>query len=431
MKKTFIFSILLILNSVSFSTQNYWIRVSSPTPSELYKCAFPDSMNIWAGGDSGVIIHSSNGGINWFTQNSTLSIEYRFVDLYFLNNRLGWGITFNIANGSSAMIKTTNSGNNWINTNIADTNINTVYFIDSLNGFYGEIYGGLIYKTTNSGTNWAKCTIESNLYTYFPKNKFIFTDTQHGLCVGGARDAGGPMWRTIDGGLNWFMINNAGEPVNDAAYSGPNTIIGTGGDFDYGISIEVSSNNGTSWDNFYAGYICVGMAVAPRTPADIWIASGTCAGWEVSFDSAKTWDTVRVGNNISINDVKFCDQFHGWSVGAGGALYKFNRDMIGIKNIHYDLPTTFILYQNYPNPFNPTTNIKYSVTSNVKSETSNVKLIIYDILGKEVATLVNEKFNAGTYSVTFDGSSYATGVYFYQLISDGNIIDTKKMVIVK
>ena len=88
-------------------------------------------------------------------------------------------------------------------------------------------------------------------------------------------------------------------------------------------------------------------------------------------------------------------------------------------------PTEFSLSQNYPNPFNPVTRIQYSVNS-----TQNVTLKVYDLLGREVATLVNEEKPAGNYEVEFDGSALTSGIYFYQ-VKAGNFIETKKMVLLR
>jgi hypothetical protein len=101
-----------------------------------------------------------------------------------------------------------------------------------------------------------------------------------------------------------------------------------------------------------------------------------------------------------------------------------------VNQISKDIPKEFILSQNYPNPFNPTTKIKFEIPLDVKRERSNVKLIIYDILGKEISTLVNESLQPGTYEVTFDGSNLSTGIYFY-VLKAGDYIETKKMVLIK
>ncbi len=98
---------------------------------------------------------------------------------------------------------------------------------------------------------------------------------------------------------------------------------------------------------------------------------------------------------------------------------------IGIQPISTEIPGEFSLFQNYPNPFNPVTRIKYSIP-----ESSQAKLVIYDMNGKEVYTLVNEWHNTGIYEYEFNASNLASGVYFYQLITN-NFTETKKMVLIK
>ena len=94
------------------------------------------------------------------------------------------------------------------------------------------------------------------------------------------------------------------------------------------------------------------------------------------------------------------------------------------------VPDNFTLYQNYPNPFNPVTTIKYSIPANEKSEAHNVKLLIFDILGNEVAVLVNEIQTSGEYKVSFNASNLASGTYFYRL-QVGDYSQTKKMLLIK
>ena len=96
-----------------------------------------------------------------------------------------------------------------------------------------------------------------------------------------------------------------------------------------------------------------------------------------------------------------------------------------VKETTNNIPAEFALSQNYPNPFNPTTTINYSV-----SKSGAVVLKVYNIMGKEVETLVNEQKTAGNYEVKFNASKLATGVYFYQLKS-GDFISTKKLVLLK
>ncbi len=96
------------------------------------------------------------------------------------------------------------------------------------------------------------------------------------------------------------------------------------------------------------------------------------------------------------------------------------------------LTTSYILDQNYPNPFNPSTKIKFSIPGNaIQSEAKNmVTLKVYDILGNEIATLIDEYKSAGSYEVEFDAKDIPSGIYFYQLTS-GEFIQTKKMLLIK
>ncbi|MCB9207757.1 MAG: T9SS type A sorting domain-containing protein [Ignavibacteriales bacterium] len=115
--------------------------------------------------------------------------------------------------------------------------------------------------------------------------------------------------------------------------------------------------------------------------------------------------------------------------------------IVGIKDNKKNVFDNFSLSQNYPNPFNPITTIEYNIPPNVKSETSNgfipsgvegssLQLIVYDVLGRKVATLVNQPQKPGNYSIQFNGSNLASGIYYYQL-KVGSFIQTKKMVLMK
>ncbi|MCH8033439.1 MAG: T9SS type A sorting domain-containing protein [Bacteroidetes bacterium] len=98
---------------------------------------------------------------------------------------------------------------------------------------------------------------------------------------------------------------------------------------------------------------------------------------------------------------------------------------VDVENIQAEIPTDFTLHQNYPNPFNPSTKIKFVIPNS-----SFVNLKVYNVLGKEAATLVNEERPAGSYELEFDASSLASGVYLYRLQA-GDFIETKKMILLR
>ena len=169
-----------------------------------------------------------------------------------------------------------------------------------------------------------------------------------------------------------------------------------------------------------------------------------------------SWQTAKVVANLNIDSAVFVvngNIVHTWRYTAGtfgagcpkvldannffGAEatdemyvddYYYNPNTIwptGVKQQSQEIPVTFALEQNYPNPFNPTTNIKFSIPTQ-----GLVTLKVFNSLGKEVATLVNEVTNTGTYVVDFDAGNLTSGVYFYRLQSD-NFSETKRMILIK
>ena len=137
----------------------------------------------------------------------------------------------------------------------------------------------------------------------------------------------------------------------------------------------------------------------------------------VSFDATELdtgdyYSTLRIFSN---------DPFHPQ---VNIPVHMLVSTLTGIEN-EFTLPTEFSLEQNFPNPFNPLTTIKYAI-----KELASVKLILYDILGREVEVLVNEEQDAGYYKVNFNAGRLASGIYFYRLQA-GDFVETKKMVLLK
>ncbi len=112
-----------------------------------------------------------------------------------------------------------------------------------------------------------------------------------------------------------------------------------------------------------------------------------------------------------------------------GALFG-DTNLVGLNQISTEIPHEYSLSQNYPNPFNPMTKLKFDVMSNVKGQMSNVRLTVFDVLGKLVEVLVDGQLSPGTYEVDFDGSNLPSGVYYYILEAE-DFSMTKKMVLIK
>ena len=147
------------------------------------------------------------------------------------------------------------------------------------------------------------------------------------------------------------------------------------------------------------------------------------------------WHTVGFmegkGNSTEINDYSFIDDISDFDF-AGEVFYRLKQiDFNGTFDYSNEISVKaystdkFILDQNYPNPFNPWTMISYSIP-----QTSFVTLKVYDVLGNEVVTLVNETKSAGKYDVNFNATNLSNGIYFYTIKTD-NFTYTKKMVLLK
>ncbi|MBL7129427.1 MAG: T9SS type A sorting domain-containing protein [Ignavibacteria bacterium] len=148
-------------------------------------------------------------------------------------------------------------------------------------------------------------------------------------------------------------------------------------------------------------------------------------------DSVTIGDTTKdvsiaMNNGLFVGDVLVWVIYNKDSLSFSNLYGKSKLIIIGdVKKMSNELPNKYTLHQNFPNPFNPVTNIRFDIP-----RSSQVKLIIYDALGREVATLVNEKLNAGSYETDWDGSSYPSGVYFYR-VETNEFIYVRKMVMIK
>ena len=188
---------------------------------------------------------------------------------------------------------------------------------------------------------------------------------------------------------------------------------------DDSLIILTSKNNGLSYNTL----VKLGSEELNTTPE-------LCESIFIPLPSQ--WERRSFVLPVKTNRIQFTGIRNYW----GSELYIdsicIGRNLAGIIK-EPDLPLTFSLSQNYPNPFNPVTKIKFDVPE-VRGERLEVRMIIYDILGKEVATLVNDKLAPGTYEYEWDGSNYSSGVYFYKLIIDdasAPLSITKKMVLMK
>lgn len=411
-------------------SQNTWTKQYSGYSENFKTVVFTDSVYGWIAGDSGLIINTTNSGSNWATQVRNPN-DY-LVDIFFLNRQFGWSIAWRVSGASihSIIYTTTNGGSNWASYIYNDTTtlLNTIHFINPNTGFIGCTYtlNKTILRTTNGGVNWFPANVDTNFASNFPVKKFKFMDANTGFAVGGYLDICGVVWKTTDGGNSWSSTTIGGEPYNSIQFPNSNTVVISGGDYEYGVSVNYSSDRGENWNYFFTGYFGIGYSLAFRTSTEGWITAGFSRMFLKSTDGGAGWFNVDTPDSTSVYSLTFTNQRTGWAVGDNGTILKFAGNPIGISNTGNTVPDRMELHQNYPNPFNARTVVRFSL-----SVVSDVILKVFDITGKEIEVLINERKNPGEYNVTFDGNNFTSGVYFYQLIADGKVVQTRKMLMLK
>jgi len=155
----------------------------------------------------------------------------------------------------------------------------------------------------------------------------------------------------------------------------------------------------------------------PSAPDQI-VVTGS-HNWSSSAETSNNENTLIVHSKRIAN--LFLQEFKARYIEAGGT----DTILVSVKQTNDLAPSEFSLSQNYPNPFNPTTKISFSLKH---SGLSTLK--VYDLLGREIASLVNEYLTAGNYTIEWSGSNLSSGVYFYQIRS-GDFVATKKMILQK
>jgi hypothetical protein len=256
----------------------------------------------------------------------------------------------------------------------------SVMYATSASQIYLSTDRGYTYTNISSGLPGRTIT---GVYTH-PDSAGVVVITQSGF-------GGGHIFKTTNSGTVWSDIsgNLPDSPANDVLiyYPGVSTsvyLIATD------VGVFITNNYGTSWTELASGL--------PNTVA-------------MHLDYNRMSNKIRIGTH-------------------GRGVYEITN-LTGISSITGEIPEGYSLEQNFPNPFNPSTTIKYKIP-----EKGNVSLTIYNLLGKEAASLVNQVQNKGTYEVQFNGNSLSSGVYYYKLTVNSfngasNFSETKSMILIK
>jgi len=407
MKKFIYIFIAVLFSGISYS-QSGWYQVYEPAANKYINTIQFTSGNtgyaaLWSYSNTGGLLKTTNAGVNW----EIVTPPGAAWDLSFLDDNTGY---IDFYNGMDRTCKTSNGGINWVQQDSL-YDLYGLRFFDVNTGFVAAKYGGG-KRTTNGGNNW----------TYFPSSGCwhqivsICCLTAESYVVGGSGFS-----KTTNSGTNW--INT--PVVDDGAIYFFNATTGIWAS--YSGRIYKTTNAGNNWFTFdsintssldYRNIMFVNENTGYLSAHYNYIYKTTNGG--------HNWSQQVINSSNGIEYVYFINPNTGYAGGYNGAIYKTTTGgTVFVNKISTEIPSAYSLSQNYPNPFNPSTVVRFSL-----SVVSNVVLKVYDVNGREVEVLVNERLQPGTYQTDWNGSKYSSGVYFYK-IQAGDFSETKRMLLIK
>jgi len=408
---------------------NNWNLLTSNTNKSFNDIYFKSKDSGIFVGSGGTIFRSTNGGLNWIKSETDISNDLNSIS--FINNTTGF-----LFGAGGMILNTTNFGDSWnILPNTTFRNLNSSFFIDAETGWVVGS-GNMLMKTTDSGNNWF--FIDNHINAIHNLRSVFFLNSFTGFIMGnwntgfpGSGQLGSSILKTTDGGYNWaFIYRNDNIVFNRLTFTDSSN-----GYIDVNSYIFKTTNGGNYWSpgpyntvnfneinfiNKYTGY-AAGISydgLGYDKNGVIYKTTNEGLNWSLQFS--------EFGKGV--NKVFALDSSYIWTSGVQNSVYRSTNGggiIIGINNFAENIPKEYSLEQNYPNPFNPVTKIVFNIP-----EQENVILKVFDMLGKEIQTLVNEPLRGGRYSFDFEGNNLPSGVYYYQL-KTGDFIETKKMMLIR
>jgi photosystem II stability/assembly factor-like uncharacterized protein len=390
---------------------NTW-EIKAGFQQHLFKNHFFNESTGIAVGNKGEIWKTTDAGNNWIQkQGGTVQ---NLKGLYFINDLTGYS-----CGDTGTILKTMDAGESWssLSSGIIN-NLTNIYFFNSQTG-YATGFNGRVLKTINAGDNWFTQNSSYNGELY----ETYFHNDQTGYIIADFR-----ILRTTNGGNNWTSSNQARGFSIDFKDSLIGIVCGGSG------AIFLTTNGGVNWILNQTSYFSNLLSIKYLNDSEV-ISVGMDGLALKSSNSGYNWTRMTIGTRNNLNNLTFTDDQTGYVIGDYGTVLKTtNGGIVFIKKISSSIPEGFILHQNYPNPFNPLTKIKFLIPIRMSAfGKSYIKLKVFDITGKEIVVLADEKFNPGEYEVTFNAALYglSSGIYFYSLITEEGVVQTKKMILLR
>lgn len=376
--------------------------------------------SIFAGVDS-VVFRTTDNGDTWQRTGSMPHLEltpFAIKSLYTSTS------TFIFAGSSgSGIYRTMNEGASWVQVGAENE---TIYsFAENKSGHMYASGNTAVYLSLDGGSNWAATSgvIPGNWLSSLAiaPNGQLFVAMVN-------RFASTHVFSSTDEGQTWLPSGLTSDPVmallddgNGVLFAGCASFFGSGG------GVFRSTDGGAIWEEVSSGLSSKDIRALVRNSLGH-IFAGTGAGVFRTTNNGDVWEELNTGLtspsiqslSLNVDGVLFAGTFT-------GGVFKTVASTTSVDETGSDFPYSYALEQNYPNPFNPTTKIGFRVSG---LGDRYVSLKVFDLLGREVATLVNERMMPGHYERTFDGSGLGSGVYFYRLAVNG-FTETKKFVLLR
>ncbi len=404
--------ILIFFVSVSYC-DSQWVKLNGPNQPYVYSILIFGSSLLAGTMQDGLYISTDEG----FTWQQIAFTPHFQVPALVSNNTTIFASVMNAAPESlNGVYLSTDNGFTWTQTLF--NHLIVTLSIDGTTIYAGEYNNGAVYISTDNGNSWEQKFIMPyySVLSILLDSTKIFAGTENGVYV------------STNQGQNWSQTALGGQTIKCMAKNGDNLFAGT----IWGTGIYCSTNRGISWNLTsmhnrdvdamisYGSYIIAATLNDIESLTGIYMSSNNGISWikkNEGYYENYTMFSFYISNNILYG-------------GLDRVWKRSLSELIGVEKIQAKVTDKFQLNQNYPNPFNPTTKIKFDIISGINGQKSAIKLVIYDVLGREIAMLVNEKMSSGSYEATWDGTNYPSGVYFYKLTA-GTFEQTKKMVLIK
>jgi hypothetical protein len=408
----YVFGLFVVLAVGTSSTIAQWSQQVNGLSDWAVTSLYADTATLYAG-TSSQVFKSTDLGSSWFVSSSGLPAATGFNSIV----RSG---SFLIAGGNSVGIwRSSNNGGTWVQTTsgVASNEYVSSFVVEG-NTVYGAFgFPSSVGNSTDNGATWTKTS-----------NGLQSTQYMTGVARIGSNlfacHAALGVYISTNNGASWSLAGAIGAQNKNAliASSSSLIVVSTGGVATQN-AIHHSTDLGATWTRVRSGPRMFGLSKIGATLYAVGdsLFRSTDNGLNWTALDLTGWPGTAVWNTLQIAGTYAFVNFYGI-----GVYRRLASQLVAVRETQgIGLPTEFRLEQNYPNPFNPATRISFSVRGS-----GFVSLKVYDLLGREVRTLVSENLHPGSYEVTFDASGLASGIYYYRLTA-GEFTQSKRMMLLR